>query len=88
MAGTSGSSATAGAGRVAIFLLGALTCGQGSPDRGTASKVCGGLGALALVLAVAAVAAGSLTVLSLLVTDIVVLWAVSRLRHVLRVQAA
>jgi hypothetical protein len=65
-----------------IFLLGALTCGQGSPDRGIASKVCAGLGILALALAVTALVTGSLTPLSLLVADVVVLWAVATLRHV------
>ena len=66
----------------AIFLLGALTCGQGSPDRGIVSKVCAGLGILALALAVTALVTGSLTALSLLVADVVVLWAVTTLRHV------
>jgi hypothetical protein len=66
----------------AIFLLGAITCGQGSPDRGIASKACAGLGILALALAITALLTGSLTPLSLLVADIVVLWAVATLRHV------
>ncbi|HEX6702784.1 MAG TPA: hypothetical protein VF101_18805 [Gaiellaceae bacterium] len=65
-----------------IFVLGALTCGQGSPDRSFAAKLCAALGALALVLAVVAIATGSLTALSLLVTDIVVLWGVSTVRHI------
>jgi hypothetical protein len=65
-----------------IFVLGALTCGQGSPDRGIATKLCAVLGVIALALGVTAVATGSLTTLSLLVTDIVVLWGVSTLRHV------
>ena len=65
----------------AIFLLGALTCGQGSPDRGIASKVCAGLGILALALAITALVTDSLTPLSLLVADIVVLWAITTLRH-------
>ena len=67
-----------------IFVLGSLTCGQGSPGRGFATKVCGGLGILALALAVAAVVTGSMTLLSLLVAEIVVLWAVATLRHVFR----
>jgi hypothetical protein len=66
----------------AIFVLGALTCGQGSPVRGVATKVCATLGLVALVLAAVAVATGSLTALSLLVTDIVVLWGVSTVRHI------
>ena len=66
----------------AIFLLGVLTCGQGSPDRGLATKVCAMLSVLALVLAALAVATGSLTALSLLVTDIGVLWSISTVRHI------
>jgi hypothetical protein len=65
----------------AILLLGAATCGQGSPSKGRASTFLATLGAAALVLAVLALATGSLTALSLLVVDIVLLWAVSTLRH-------
>jgi hypothetical protein len=43
------------------------------------------LGVLALVLAGVALATGSLTALSLLVADIVALWALSTTRHVLDV---
>jgi hypothetical protein len=64
-----------------ISLLGVLTCGLGSPDRGVATRLLGTLGALALILAVSAIATGSLTVLSLLVVAIVVLWGASTLRH-------
>jgi hypothetical protein len=64
-----------------IFVLGVLTCGLGSPGRGTTTRVLATLGMLALLLAVLALATGSLTPLSLLVIDIVVLWAVSTLRH-------
>jgi hypothetical protein len=39
------------------------------------------LGGAALVLSVVALATGSLTPLSLLVADIVVLWALATLRH-------
>jgi hypothetical protein len=39
------------------------------------------LGTIALALAILAVATGSLTALSLLVVDTVLLWAVSTLRH-------
>ena len=46
------------------------------------------LGVAALVLAVFAVATGSLTPLSLLVVDMVALWAVSTLRHAGRLKAA
>lgn len=65
-----------------IFGLGAMTCGLGSPGRGTVTKLLAALGVLALVLAVWALATGSLTLLSLLVVDVVLLWAASTLRHV------
>jgi hypothetical protein len=68
----------------AIMLLGAATCPLDSPGRGFATKLCATLGATALLLAVLAVATGSLTPLSLLVVDIVALWAISTLRHALR----
>jgi hypothetical protein len=66
----------------AIALLGIGTCALGSPGRGIATKVLATFGVLALVLAVLALVTGSLTPLSLLVADIVLLWAVSTLRHV------
>jgi len=65
----------------AIALLGVLTCALGSPDKGTGTRVLAALGILAFALAVLALVTGSLTPLSLLVADIVVLWAVSTLRH-------
>jgi hypothetical protein len=65
----------------AIFLLGSLTCGLGSPGKDGATKLLAIFGVAALVLAVLAVATGSLTPLSLLVVDMVALWAVSTLRH-------
>jgi hypothetical protein len=65
----------------AIMVLGSMTCGLGSPSRGRATKLLAVLGIAALVLAVLAIATGSLTPLSLLVVDIVVLWAVSTFRH-------
>jgi hypothetical protein len=65
-----------------ILLLGVLTCGLGSPGHGAATRLLAMLGVTALVLGVLALATGSLTPLSLLVVDIVVLWAVSTLRHV------
>jgi hypothetical protein len=65
----------------AIFLLGSLTCGLGSPGKDAATKLLAILGAAALVLAVLAIATGSLTALSLLVADMVALWAVATLRH-------
>jgi hypothetical protein len=65
----------------AIFLLGAMTCGLGSPSKGRTTTFLAALGIAALVLAVVAIATGSLTPLSLLVVDIVALWAVSTFRH-------
>lgn len=66
----------------AILLLGVATCTLGSHGEGAATKLLATLGVLALVLAVLALATGSLTPLSLLVVDFVLLWAVSTLRHV------
>jgi uncharacterized membrane protein len=58
-----------------------FTCGLGSPGRGRATRLLATLGALALVLAAVALATGSLTALSLLVVDVVLLWLGSTLRH-------
>jgi hypothetical protein len=66
----------------AISFLGIGTCGLGTPGKDAASKLLAVLGMLAVVLAVLSLATGSLTPLSLLVADIVVLWAVSTWRHV------
>jgi hypothetical protein len=68
----------------AIFLLGVATCGLGSPDEGRATKLLAALGVFAFLLAAGALATGSLTALSLLVGDIVVLWVASTLRHAVR----
>jgi hypothetical protein len=65
----------------AIFLFGTATCGLGSPGKDAATKLLAALRVAALVLAVLAVATGSLTPLSLLVADMVALWAVATLRH-------
>lgn len=65
-----------------ILVLGVLTCALGTPDRGPATSVLATLGVVALVLAVLALATGSLTFLSLLVVAIVLLWTASTLRHV------
>lgn len=65
-----------------IFALGVLACGLGSPGRGAATRLLATLGVLAFVLAVLALVTGSLTPLSLLVVDIVLLWAASTVRHV------
>jgi hypothetical protein len=69
----------------AIFALGALTCGLGSPSKDAVTKVLAVLGTLALGLAILAVVTGSLTALSLLVVDIVLLWALSTVRHAVHV---
>jgi hypothetical protein len=65
----------------AIVLLGVLTCGLGSPGRDTATRLLAVLGIAALVLAVLALVTGSLTPLSLLTLDVVLLWAGSMIRH-------
>ena len=65
----------------AITLLGAYTCGLGSPGKDAATKVLAVLGIGAGVLAVLALVTGSLTLLSLLTLDIVLLWAASMFRH-------
>jgi hypothetical protein len=69
----------------AIFALGALTCGLGSPSKDAVTELLAVLGALALALAILAVATGSLTALSMLVLDIVLLWALSTVRHAVHV---
>jgi uncharacterized membrane protein len=58
-----------------------LTCGLGSPGRDTATRLLAVLGIAALVLAVLALVTGSLTPLSLLTLDVVLLWAASTIRH-------
>ena len=68
----------------AIALLGIATCSLGSPGRGTQTKALAVLGVVAFVLAVLAIVSGSLTLLSLLVVDFVVLWAAATLGHVRR----
>jgi hypothetical protein len=65
----------------AITLLGVAGCGLGSPARDALTKVLAVLGIAALVLAVLALVTGSLTPLSLLTVDIVLLWAASLVRH-------
>jgi hypothetical protein len=65
----------------AILVLGAFTCGLGSPGKDAATKVLAVLGIAAGALAVLALATGSLTALSLLMVVIVLLWAASMVRH-------
>ena len=74
---------------VAATLLGAATCALGSASDELASgrdasisvKLLSAVGAATGVLAMLAIATGSLTALSLLVLGIVVLWAGATLRH-------
>jgi hypothetical protein len=63
-----------------IFAIGFATCGLGSPA-GRGSRLFALLGVAALVLASAAIATASFTLVSLLVVDIVVMWAVATARH-------
>lgn len=65
----------------AIMLLGMLACGQGTRRTGTSAAILGTLGGLALVLAVWALITASLTPLSLLTADIVLLWLASTAGH-------
>ena len=58
-----------------------LACGLGTPGKDAATKLLAVLGMLALVLAALSLATGSLTPLSLLVADIVALWAISTWRR-------
>jgi hypothetical protein len=66
---------------VVITLLGAFTCGLGSPGNDTATWILAGLGIAAAAFAVFAIATASMTALTLLAADIVVLWAASLYRH-------
>lgn len=70
-----------------IMLLGAATCSLGAPSsgHGITTTLCAALGAAALVLTVLVLVTGSLTLLSLLAVDTVVLWAIATTRHALRV---
>jgi uncharacterized membrane protein YkvI len=62
-----------------IMVLGIGACSVGA--RRTTSKLFGLLGGVAFVFAVLALVTGSLTPLSLLVADMVVMWALATLRH-------
>jgi hypothetical protein len=62
-----------------ILALGIAACAAGA--RRTTSVLFGTLGAAAFVFAVLALVTGSLTPLSLLVADMLVMWAVSTVRH-------
>ena len=65
----------------AIMLLGIGSCSTGTLTRGLGTFVLAAFGVIALVLGVIALWTASLTPLSLLVADIVVLWAASTVRH-------
>jgi hypothetical protein len=65
----------------AVLVLGAFTCGLGSPSKDTATWILAALGIAAGVLGVIALITGSLTALSFLTIDIVLLWAASTFRH-------
>jgi peptidoglycan/LPS O-acetylase OafA/YrhL len=71
----------------AILLLGMFTCGLGTREKGRPAAIFPVLGIAAFVLAVLAFVSASLTPLSLLVLDIVVLWAVATIRHATRRKA-
>ena len=66
---------------VAILFLGIATCGQGAKVTGATMTLFALLGSLAAGLAVLAFWTASLTPLSLLVADIVLMWALSTARH-------
>lgn len=66
---------------VVVTLLGVLACALGSPGKDEVTTLLTGLGVIAFALTLVALAFNSLTVLSLLVADIVLLWALSTLRH-------
>ena len=66
----------------AISLLGFATCALGTARKGPVAMTSAVLGVVALVLAGLALATASLTPLSFLVIDIVVLWAISTYEHV------
>ncbi len=69
---------------VVIFVLGAVTCGLGR-QTSRMPMMFWILGTAAVALGVLAVATGSLTALSFLTLDIVVLWAAATLRHITHV---
>src|SRR4051812_8233030 len=64
----------------AILVLGLATCALGDVE-GSVPALFAVLGSLALLLALVALATGSLTALSLLVADDVLLWTLATARH-------
>lgn len=67
-----------------VLGLGAASCSLGTQARERMSRFLAGLGIAALLFGVLALITGSLTWLSLLVADDVLLWAVTTLRHATR----
>jgi hypothetical protein len=65
-----------------VTLLGVIMCALGTPSRDYGMKILMVLGVIAAVLVVLAIWTGSLTWLSLLVVDIVLLWGAATLGHV------
>ena len=65
----------------AITLLGVLACGLGRPSKDALSAALAVLGIGAGILALLAIVTGSLTPLTLLTLDILLLWAGSMTRH-------
>jgi hypothetical protein len=65
-----------------ILLLGLVACGLGSPERSATTAICATLGSVALILGVAGIVTGSLTLVSLLVVDTVLLLVIATLGHV------
>jgi hypothetical protein len=65
---------------VVIVLVGTATCGLGSPS-GRRNRLFAVLGMAAWLLAIGSVVTGSLTPLSLLVADLVAMWAIATARH-------
>jgi hypothetical protein len=64
-----------------IGILGMATCSLGEKGKGAMVRLLAVLGTIALALFVWAIVTGSLTPLSLLVVDIVLLWVASTVRH-------
>jgi hypothetical protein len=64
-----------------VLVLGLAACSAGASKDGMARRDSAVLGGLAGVLGILAVITGSLTPLSLLVADIVVLWVITTYRH-------
>jgi hypothetical protein len=66
-----------------VLLLGMAACSLGSSRSGAGARLLAGLGTVSLVLALIAIATGSLQALTLAVAAFVALWVGSALRHML-----